>query len=182
MITYKPSSRLGALNEEDFKSDATARGWIVSNTGGSTVSYDGTNGFKITTGLSTTTNISLTNNTTKFMQYLSLYFRTPSGSRYATSPKIAVYLNEVKVVEASFDLAGNTAYEGEMNINIFKSTPNDYKYNYIVAQQNSIVTYYSGTVNVNSNGTNVIRIDFDGRTGSDGVTTQYWYMTNLKWV
>lgn len=183
MITYKPSARLGLLNEENFTSDPTARGWTVTNNGGSSYSYGG-NGFTITSGLSTSTNIDLIN-TTKFncKQYFMCVFSCPSSQMFRnTEPTLKIYANNVLV--GTFDLGynNNNVYNGFLVFHIFKNTKNDWKFSCLAHDSFSSHTFTLNTIDIGSDTITNIKFNFTGATGSSGVTNNYLYFTNLKWV
>jgi len=186
MITYKPSARLGTLNEEDFTSDPTARGWSITNNGTGSYAFNGTYGLQIiSTTAGPVTDLTIENTTTKLQQYLSLKFYNVTATRsFSPVPVLKIYLDDVEVISVSLSSAssGNDFY-GLVNINLFKNTPTDYKYNYIIAQTSNSIgnnNYYSGTVNLNKNSVSKIKITVT--SNGAGYSPQYLYITNLKWV
>ena len=182
MITYKSSSRLGALNEEDFKSDPAARGWTVTDSGSSSIGYDATYGFKITNGLSQNTNVTLENTTTKMSQYLCFYFNTPTCRYYNTPPTVTLYLNDTQVWTDEFLVGTNITNYSRLIVNVFKNNPNDYKINSLIGNYLFTADYQNISVDLNSNSVTKVKIVITASRPGSGDSNEYMYLTSLKWV
>jgi len=182
MITYKPSSRLGTLNEELFTSDPTSRGWVESKTvtGSASTAYDGTKGYKISCPVNSSISTYLENTNIKLQQYLSVRF--PNTALRYTAPVLRLYLDDVQVF--AYTLGHNT--DATMNcfgqINVFKNTANDWKIDFTYGTYASISYESHTTYDLNKNVVSKIKLGFTGMyIGSSGSTLDF-YTTDLRWV
>ena len=180
MITYKPSSRLGALNEENFTSDPTTRSWTVTGTGytftaaGATVTEDGSAGAK---------SVTLELNNTKLQQYISFSLSGNTGHRDLLNMAWELYFDDVKIAERASAAVG-AGQEVKATFTLFKSTPNKWVQNYLFEYSDtdnrvfSTSTYTDIDANSNSVGKIKVYILVDGNVNNIGDLS----LTNLKWV
>jgi len=181
MITYSTTPSLGLLNEENFTTDPTSRGWTV--TGSNT--FD-SNGVKLEAyNLNTSYTYTLENTTTSITKYISFTLYGDSISGTTTSEVYTyLYINNTTIFYFhTFQLGYNRT--GNATFTVFKNTPNDWKKNLMGTAMNSSeggFLYKDFTsVNPNVDKSNKIKIKIvisnDNHNGNRVV-----HLTNLKWV
>lgn len=182
MITYKPSSRLGLLNEENFTSDPTSRGWAVTSSGTGASSF-GADGAKITcTSLESLTLI-LENSTTKLSNFIS-FTLSGGGNNYAIDIYWKCYINDILVGISPITSVtpNNTGLYGSFYL--FKNKPTDWKQNnmFVVIKSNNTgeVSTNFASINPGISVANKIKLELNVTCGNGDQGNLS--LTNLKWI
>ena len=182
MITYKPSSRLGLLNEENFTSDPTSRGWSVSVTN-YTANYT-VDGLRLDTDLSKTSSATIEINT-KLLQFISFIVYVPNGHDdwSVAGPNLILKLDNNTLIETNEDVTSQALSEGNLTVTVFKNTANQWFVYYGGGQYDSSARY-SGVLTKTPNLNSVSNIQFTitSTTPSSGTAPQNIYLRSVKWV
>jgi len=182
MITYKPSSRLGLLNEEDFTTDPTSRGWTITGDNysfgvdGLTMDFYDMNYTKFTT---------LQNTSTSWKKYLQFKISGSIDTSYASvSITVSVYANNVFAGSITGAIPAYGNFIG--NFNIFINNPHDFKLSgttcsYDNNNDNATCGSNFGTTDVNQSNITNIKIVIRSETNNYD-RDRYFHLTGLKWV
>jgi hypothetical protein len=176
MITYKPSARLGLLNEENFTSDPTSRGWIIDNTN-YTLTYSSA-GIRFGTINNTLASCVLEKNT-QLQQYLCVTIIS-AGDDY-DAINLSIKFNDVVVLSLSSETHSDILKSGGATITIFKNTKNDWIVSIGAANSNGVRRFYILNKDLNLNVMNNLKLEFFTNSKSSG-SSFYTDLTNLKWI
>jgi hypothetical protein len=182
MITYKPSARLGLLNEENFTTDPASRGWSV--TGSTTFGASGVN--LVCTANATTYTLTLEKTNTQLLQYVSFSI-SGTGAYYFSNTGINIntYFNGTLVNTQNIEFRHNTGHLIGC-INLFKNTPTDWKISYvcgtIYGSDAGELTSNFSTFSYSDLPVNTLKIVLSGKTAGAADSSRNLYLTNLKWV
>lgn len=181
MITYKPSSRLGTLNEELFTSDPTTRGWTVS---GTLYSFDAT-GCKLTLyTLNVGGSATLTLNT-KLQQYISFSLNGIYSTYPIVNPKVEVYFNG-NLVDTFTITAGDTnggEYHGVYTL--FKNKDSDWRSVYALHWNDSSggdISYNNSSINIGLNSVSELKLVLSGSADNHTQSGRTLSLTDVRWV